>query len=141
MNRSLGSLVLLYHHLLWLCFRGGHLPSVCDSPDSPAASTPGQPETELLCVDVAGYKIINVYKPPRSRLTPTTTRRFHTPVCMLASSTASMSTGVTSQRSLTVRAWTPGQHPTTLDCCTTERKQPVSSLAVGTSAPIQTWPT
>jgi len=25
-----------------------------------------------LCVDVAGYKIVNVYKPPRSRLTPTT---------------------------------------------------------------------
>jgi len=27
-----------------------------------------------------------------------------------------------------------------LDCCTTQRKQPVYSLAVGTSAPTQTWP-
>jgi len=30
-----------------------------------------QSETEWLCVDIAGYKIINVYKPPRSRFTPT----------------------------------------------------------------------
>jgi len=42
-----------------------------------------------------------------------------------------MSTGVTTQHPRTMRAWTPGQHPTTLDCCTTQRKQPASSLAVG----------
>jgi len=30
--------------------------------------SPEQSETEWLCVDVAGYKIVNVYKPPRSRL-------------------------------------------------------------------------
>jgi len=29
--------------------------------------SPEQSETEWLCVDIAGYKIINVYKPPRSR--------------------------------------------------------------------------
>jgi len=34
--------------------------------------SPEQSETDWLCVDVAGYKIVNVYKPPRSRLTPTT---------------------------------------------------------------------
>ena len=33
--------------------------------------SPEQSETEWLCVDVAGYKIINVCKPPRSRFTPT----------------------------------------------------------------------
>jgi len=33
------------------------------------------------------------------------------------------------QHPRTVRGWTPGQHPTTLDCCTTQRKQPVSSLS------------
>jgi len=27
-------------------------------------------QRQWLCVDVAGYKIINVYLPPRSRLTP-----------------------------------------------------------------------
>ena len=31
---------------------------------------PEQSETEWLCIDVVGYKIINVYKPPRSRFTP-----------------------------------------------------------------------
>jgi len=31
---------------------------------------------------------------------------------------------------LTVRAWSPEQHITTLDCCTTQRKQTVSSHAV-----------
>ena len=30
-----------------------------------------QSETEWLCIDVAGYKIINVYKPPPLRNTPT----------------------------------------------------------------------
>jgi len=33
--------------------------------------SPELSETEWLCVDVAGYKIINVYKSPRSRFTPT----------------------------------------------------------------------
>ena len=33
--------------------------------------SPEQWETEWLCVDVAGYKIMNVYKLPRSRFTPT----------------------------------------------------------------------
>ena len=38
--------------------------------------SPEQSETEWLCIDVAGYKIVNVYKPPRSRLTPTTIPTF-----------------------------------------------------------------
>jgi len=41
--------------------------------------SPDQSETEWLCVDVAGYKIVNVYKPPRSRLTPTTIPTFPHP--------------------------------------------------------------
>jgi len=36
---------------------------------------------------------------------------------MLATSTANMSTGATAKHPLTLRAWSPGQHPTTLDCC------------------------
>ena len=67
-------------------------------------------------------------------------RRSHTPVCMLATSTANMSTGATAKHLLTVRAWTPGQQPTTLNCCMTQRKQPVSPLTDGTSASTQTWP-
>ena len=41
--------------------------------------SPDQSETEWLCVDVAGYKIVNVYKPPRSQLTPTTIPTFRHP--------------------------------------------------------------
>ena len=43
--------------------------------------SPEQSETEWLCVDLAGYKIMNFYKPPRSRFTSSATRRSHTPVC------------------------------------------------------------
>jgi len=41
--------------------------------------SPDQSETEWLCVDVADYKIVNVYKPPRSRLTHTTIPTFPHP--------------------------------------------------------------
>ena len=41
--------------------------------------SPEQSETEWLCVDVTGCKIVNVYKPPRSRLTPTTIPTFPHP--------------------------------------------------------------
>ena len=41
--------------------------------------SPEQSETEWLCVDIAGCKIINVYKPPRSRLAPTTIPTFPHP--------------------------------------------------------------
>jgi len=41
--------------------------------------SPEKSETEWLCVDVAGYKIISVYKPPRSRLTPTAIPTFPHP--------------------------------------------------------------
>ena len=101
--------------------------------------SPEQSETEWLRVDVAGYKIVNVYKPPRSRLTPTTIPTFPHP-SLYVGRRQLLACQLGLQHPRTVRAWTPGQHPTTLDCCTTERKQPVSSLAVGTSATTQTWP-
>ena len=46
---------------------------------SPVNQFPEQSETEWLCVGVAGYKIVNVYNPPRSRLTPTTIPAFPHP--------------------------------------------------------------
>jgi len=101
--------------------------------------SPKQSETEWWCTDVAGYKITSTNLHARdSHQRPY--RRSQTPFCMLATSTANMSTGATTKHPLTVRAWTPGQHPTTLDCCMTQKKQPVSPLTDGTSAPTQTWP-
>ena len=67
-------------------------------------------------------------------------RRSHTPVCMLVTSIANMSTGITTKDLLMVRAWTPGQQPTTLDCYITQTKTASSSLTDRTLAPIQTWP-
>jgi len=89
--------------------------------------SPDQSETEWLCVDIAGCKIVNVYKPPRSRLTPTTIPTFPHPSlyagdinCQHVNTTSSMSTQ--QQHNIPGRR-EPGQHPTNLDCCTTQRKQ------------------
>jgi len=41
--------------------------------------SPEQSETERLCIEVAGCKIINVYKPPRSQLTAATVLLFPHP--------------------------------------------------------------
>ena len=67
-------------------------------------------------------------------------RRSHTPACMLVTSTANMSTGVTAKHPLTVRAWTFEQQPTTSGCCTSQREQPASPLIDETLAPTRTWP-
>jgi len=52
-------------------------------------------ETDWSCVDVARYEIINVYKPPRSRFTPTGIPTFPHPSLYVAN----MSTGVTTKHS------------------------------------------
>jgi len=44
--------------------------------------SPEQSETECLCVEAAGYKIINLYKPPTSQLTPKANPMFpHLSLC------------------------------------------------------------
>ena len=48
-------------------------------------------------------------------------RYFYPPVCMLATSPARTSTGVTAHL-LMGRAWAPERQPTTLICCTTQMK-------------------
>jgi len=50
--------------------------------------SPEQSETGWLCVDVAGYKITSIYKPPRSRFTPTAIQNFAR-VCYLRLCSAS----------------------------------------------------
>jgi len=63
--------------------------------------SPLQSETEWLCVDVAGYKIIKTSTKLHCREShQRPSRRFHTSVCMLATSTANMSTGTRSVTSL-----------------------------------------
>ena len=106
--------------------------------------SPELSDTEWLCVDVAGYRSLTSTNLHAHDSHQWPSRRSHTPVCMLVTSTANMSTGVTPTcqlgYTLTVKAWTPGQHPTTFDCCMTQRKQPVSPLPDGKPAPTRTWP-
>jgi len=85
-------------------------------------------------------KGFNACKLSRSRLTPGVFRRSHTSACMLVTPIANMSTGVTAKHPVMVRAWTPGQQPTTSGCRMTQREQSVSPLTDGTSAPTRTWP-
>jgi len=101
--------------------------------------SPEQSETEWLCVDVAEYEIINVYKPPRSRFTPTATPTFPHPSLYVGDFNCQHVNWGYNKTYPDGRAWTPGQHPTTLDCCITQRKQPASSLTDGKSVPTQTW--
>jgi len=65
--------------------------------------SPEQSETECLYVDVAGYKIINVYKPTRSRFTSTATPTFSHPSLYVGDFNCHVSTGVTTKHLLTVR--------------------------------------
>jgi len=101
--------------------------------------SPEQSETEWFCVDVAGHKMVNVYKPPGEWLTPTTIPTFPHHSQYVSDFNCQHVNWGYNTTPWTMRAWTPGQYPTTLHCCTTQRR-PVSSLDVGTSAPNQTWP-
>ena len=102
--------------------------------------SPEQSETEWLCVDVAGYKIINVYKPPRSRFIPTAIPTFPHPSLYAGDFNYQHVNWGYNKTSPDGESLHSRQHPTTLNCCTTQRKQTISSLAVGTSAPIRIWP-
>jgi len=97
-------------------------------------------ETEWLCVGVAGYKIINVYKPPRSRFTPTAIQTFPHPSLYVGDFNCQHVNWGYDKASPDAESLASGQNQTTLDCCMIQRKQLVSSLTDGTSAPTQTWP-
>ena len=57
--------------------------------------SPPTSEIEWLCVDVDGYKIVNIYKPPPTRLRTLDLPVFPHPCCTLAILTVVMLTGVT----------------------------------------------
>ena len=77
---------------------------------------PPTSEIEWLCVDVDGYKIVNVYKPPPTRLRTLDLPVFPHPVCTLTILTVVMLTGVTMTTVRTVSAWLAGQVLIVLPC-------------------------
>ena len=99
--------------------------------------SPPTSEIEWLCVDVDGYKIVNVYKPPPTRLRTLDLPVFLTPVCTLAILTVVMLTGVMRTTVRTVSAWLAGQVLIVLPSYIMPRTLPVFILAAGTLAPIQ----
>ena len=94
-------------------------------------------EIEWLCVDVDGYKIVNVYKPPPTRLQTLDLPVYPHSVFMLAILTVIMLTGVTMTTVRTVSAWLAGQLFIVLPSYIMPRTLPVSIPAAETLAPIQ----
>ena len=94
-------------------------------------------EIEWLCVDVDGYKIVNVYKPPQRVCEPWISQCFLTPVFTLAILTVAMLTGVTTTTVRTVSAWLDGQVLIVLPSYIMPRTLPVFISAAGTLAPIR----
>ena len=94
-------------------------------------------EIEWLCVDVDGYKIVNVYKPPSTLLRSLDLPVFPHPYFVLAISTVVMLIGVTVITVRTVSAWLAGLALIILPFYTMPRTPPVFTPATGTLAPIQ----
>ena len=99
--------------------------------------SPPTSEIEWLCVDVDGYKIVNVYKPPPTRLRTLDLPVFPHPVFTLAILTVAMLTGVMMTTVRTVSAWLAGQVLIVLPCYIMPRTLPVFIPAAGTLAPIR----
>ena len=94
-------------------------------------------EIEWVCVDVDNYKIVNVYKPPSTRMQASDLPAFPIPASMLATSTATMLTGAIIITIQMVNAWLAGPVPTTSPCYIAPRRPPVSTLAAGKQTPTQ----
>ena len=94
-------------------------------------------EIKWLCVDVDGYKIVNVYKPPPMQLQTLDLPVFPHPCLYVAILTVVMLTGVTMITVWTVSAWLAGQVLIVLPSYIMPRMLPVFILAAGTLAPIQ----
>ena len=99
--------------------------------------SPRTSEIEWLCVDVDGYKIVNVYKLPPTRLRTLNLPVFPHPCLYAAIFTVVMLTGVTMTTVRTVSAWLTGQVLIVLLSYIMPRMLPVFTPAAETLAPIQ----
>ena len=100
--------------------------------------SPPTSEIEWLCVDVDGYKVVNVYKPPPTRLRSLDLPVFpHPCLFKLVILTVVMLTGVTMTTVRTVSAWLAGQVLIVLPSYIMPRTLSIFIQAAGTLAPIQ----
>ena len=118
LNRTHGLTTFVHNRLKW---------TLVDQ--SPTTSEP-----EWLCVDVDGYRIVNVYKPLPTRLQASDLPGSHTPFSMLAILIVRMATGVIESVVPTESALLPGQALTALSLSTIQRTWPPFILTAGTLA-------
>ena len=83
--------------------------------------SPTTSETGLLCMDVDGYRIVNVYKPPPTRLQASDLPVFPPPVLYAGILIVCMSTRITEPALLIESALLLGQALTALSLSTTQR--------------------
>ena len=101
--------------------------------------SPTTSEIEWLCVDVDGYKIVNVYKPPPTRLRTLDLPVFIHPCLYAGNFNCVMLTGVMTTIVRTVSAWLVGQVLIVLPCYIMPRMLTVFIPAAGTLAPINIY--
>ena len=96
--------------------------------------SPTTSETEWLCMDVDGYKIVNIFKPPPTRLQVSDLPVFTHPCLYVGDFNRPMSTGVITPTARMETAYWPGQAPITLPFFTFPRMNLVFTLGAGTLA-------
>ena len=94
-------------------------------------------EIKWLCVDVDGYKIVNVYKPPPTRLRFLDLAVFPHSCLYAGNFNCFMLTGVTMTTVRTVSAWLSGKVLIVLPSYIMPRTLPAIIPAAGTLAPIR----
>ena len=99
--------------------------------------SPPTSEIEWLCVDVDGYKIVNVYKPPPTRLRTLDLRVFPHPCLYAGDFNCRHADWVTTTTVRMVSVWLAGQILIVLPSYIMPRMLPVFISAAGTLAPIQ----
>ena len=95
-------------------------------------------EIERLCVDVDGYKIVNVYKPPPTRLQSLDLPMFPHPCLYAGNFNCRHADWGYDDNSPDDESWQAGQVLIFLPSYIIPRTLPVFILAAGTLAPIQT---
>ena len=99
--------------------------------------SPPTSEIEWLCVNVDGYKIVNVYKPPPARLRTLDLPVFPHPCLYAGDFNCRHADWVTMTTVRTVSAWLAGQVSIVLSSYIMPRTLPVFIPAAGTLVPIR----
>ena len=130
---------LLHKNIIWTPSIGHHGPSGVHGPQLRSRALE-QSETEWLCVDITGYTIVNVYKPPRSRFTPTAIPTFPHPALHVSDFKWQYVNWSYNRTSPDGERLDSQATSNNLGLLYYQRETATASLTDGTSAPTQIWP-